>query len=168
MTVVAGLWRRLAAFVYEGLLLFGVVMLAGFIYGTLTQQRHALQGQTGLKIFVFLVLGAYFVWFWSRHGQTLAMRTWRLRLVRADGAGIGWVRACCRYVLAWLWFLPAWAAQAAAGLQGAGVTFGMMLTGILAYVLVARFLPDRQFLHDWICGTCIIDNPPQPQVTIPS
>jgi len=162
MTGVAGLWRRMAAFVYEGLLLFGVVMLAGFIYSTLTQQRHALQGQTGLKVFVFLVLGVYFVWFWARHGQTLAMRTWKLRLVRSNGSGVGWLRAGCRYVLCWLWFLPALATQWAMGLHGGGVTSGMLLAGILAYVLVARALPGRQFLHDWVCDTCIIESSPTP------
>ena len=39
------LFRRLAAFVYEGVLLFGVTMAAGYVYGVLTQQRHALQGK---------------------------------------------------------------------------------------------------------------------------
>ncbi|MBC7939239.1 MAG: RDD family protein, partial [Chitinophagaceae bacterium] len=78
--VAPGLMRRLACFVYEGVLLFGVVMLAGLLYGVLTDQRHALVGSTGLQVFVFLVLGLYFVWFWSRHGQTLAMRTWHLRV----------------------------------------------------------------------------------------
>ena len=33
---------------------------------------------------MFVVLGIYFVWFWSR-GQTLAMKTWHIRLVDAQG-----------------------------------------------------------------------------------
>lgn len=69
-----GLWRRMACFIYEGVLLFGVVMIAGYLYSTLTQQRHALQGQVGLRSFLFLVLGIYFVWFWSHGGQTVAMK----------------------------------------------------------------------------------------------
>src|SRR5690606_4324287 len=44
-----GIARRLASFVYEGVLLFGVVMIAGFLFSTLTQQRHALQGRHGLQ-----------------------------------------------------------------------------------------------------------------------
>ena len=43
-----GLARRLAAMAYEGVLLFGVLMVAGWLYSSLTQQRHALQGKTGL------------------------------------------------------------------------------------------------------------------------
>ena len=37
-----GLARRLAAFIYEGVLLFGVTMIAGYLFSSLTQQRHAL------------------------------------------------------------------------------------------------------------------------------
>jgi hypothetical protein len=33
-----GFARRLACFVYEGMLVFGVVVLAGYLYGALTQQ----------------------------------------------------------------------------------------------------------------------------------
>ena len=77
---VPGLARRIACFVYEGVLLFGVLMIAGYLYSTLTQQRHALSGLHGLQAFLFLVLGIYFVWFWSRGGQTVAMRTWHIRL----------------------------------------------------------------------------------------
>ena len=55
---------------------------------TLTQQHHALQGQTGLQVFVFVVLAIYFVTFWSRGGQTVAMRAWHVRLVTAGGAAV--------------------------------------------------------------------------------
>jgi uncharacterized RDD family membrane protein YckC len=78
-----GLRRRLACFVYEGVLLFGVVMVAGLVYGIATGQRHALVGTTGLQVFTFVVLGCYFVFLWSRSGQTLAMQTWQ----RCGGAG---------------------------------------------------------------------------------
>ena len=56
--------RRLAAFVYEGLLVFGVLVISGYLYSSLTQQRHALQGLHGLQVFEFGVLGLYFCWFW--------------------------------------------------------------------------------------------------------
>jgi uncharacterized RDD family membrane protein YckC len=81
-----GLRRRLAALLYEGVLLFGVVWAVGIVYGVATNQRHALHGALGLKITLFAVLGLYFVYFWSRHGQTLAMRTWRLRVVGPSSA----------------------------------------------------------------------------------
>ena len=60
-------------------------MMAGYLYGSLTQQRNALAGRHGLQAFLFLALAVYFVWFWSHGGQTVAMKTWHIRLVHADG-----------------------------------------------------------------------------------
>lgn len=148
--------RRLAAFVYEGMLLFGVIMAAGIVYGVATDQRHALQGSLGLQIFMFAVLGLYFGWFWVRQGQTLAMRTWRMKLVTADGQPLGWGRALLRYLLAWLWFLPALAALGIAGLKGAGPAFGAITAGVLTYGALSFLHPQRQFLHDAICGTRLV------------
>lgn len=149
--------RRMACFLYEGVLLFGIVMVAGLIYSPLADQRHALVGQRGLQLWLFLVLGVYFVGFWSRHGQTLAMRTWRLRLVdaRTGGAVSPW-RAAARYLLAWLWFLPALGALKLASLPGGTAAAVVVLAGVVAYALLARLHPGRQFFHDAICGTWLV------------
>jgi uncharacterized RDD family membrane protein YckC len=149
--------RRLLCLVYEGVLLFGVVMLAGFVYGTITQQRHALQGLHGLQAFVFLVVGLYFVGFWSRVGQTLPMRTWRILLVDLAGRPVRPLRAAVRYVLCWAWFLPALVAIPLLGLNGGGPVSLALGIGVLAYASLARFLPGRQFLHDLACGTRLVD-----------
>ncbi len=155
--------RRLGAFVYEGVLLFGVVMAAGLVYALLTNQRHALQGSLGLRIYLFIVLGAYFVWFWTRQGQTLAMRTWRLQLVTASGDRPAPARAICRYVLAWLWFLPALLSLSLWGVKGGGPAFAAIATGVLAYAALAFLNPQRQFLHDVVCGTRLVAWTPQPK-----
>jgi len=83
-----GLARRMACFVYEGVLLFGVLMTAGLMYAGLTEQRNAMLGRHGLQAFLVSVLGVYFIWFWSHGGQTVAMKAWRIRLLRADGAPV--------------------------------------------------------------------------------
>ena len=142
MNTAPGLARRLAAFVYEGVLLFGVVMIAGLVYSGLTQQRHALQGRFGLMAFLFLVLGLYFSWFWSRGGQTVAMKAWHIRLLAADGTPVSQMRAGARYVLSWLWFLPATAAVYGAGLHGRGEIVTAMVTGVLAYAALAWLRPS--------------------------
>lgn len=152
-----GLWRRMASFTYEGVILFGVVMIAGYLYSTLTQQRHALQGQWGLRGFLFLVLGIYFVWFWSRGGQTVAMKAWHVRLVDAQGRAVTQARALCRYILSWLWFFPALATAWWAGLDSSAQIFGLLTVGVVAYALLARLHPQRQFWHDVVCGTRLID-----------
>ncbi len=155
-----GLPRRMACFVYEGVLLFGVLMTAGLVYAIVTQQRHALIGSSGLQALLFVVLAAYFVWFWTRHGQTLAMRTWRLRLVTSRGQPLeGW-RALLRYLLAWLWFLPALAALHFSGLKGAAPAAAAVLTGVGAYAALTWLRPDRQFWHDAVCGTRLVSSEP--------
>ena len=119
--------------VYESLLLGGVTFFAGLLFlgfnaGAPTGWlRHAFQA------YLFLVIGAYFVGFWRRGGQTLAMKTWKLRLVGASGARITSRQALLRYVFAW----PSLA------LGGVGI-------------LYARFDRDRQFLHDRLAGTKIV------------
>ena len=131
-----GLGRRLASALYDVLMLAALVLVATFpflaVFGDSTQgwRRHALQ------LWVIAVCGAYFVWFWIRGGQTLPMKTWRIRVVRSDGAPLEPWRALHRYLLAVLGFL-------ALGL------------GFL-WALVDR---DRQFLHDRLAGTALVDVP---------
>jgi len=148
--------RRLACFVYEGVLLFGVVVIAGYLYSSLTQQRHALHGQHGLQAFLFLVLGIYFSWFWSHGGQTVAMKTWHIRLVTCEGAPVSQTRAVGRYLLSWVWFLPALAAAHAIGLRSAGGLFSAMAVGVLVYAALSRLHPQRQYWHDAACGTRLV------------
>ena len=75
-----GLWRRLACFVYEGVLLFGVLMIAGLpLLAASPSSAMRCRARCGLQAFLFVVLGIYFVWFWSRGGQTVAMKTWHIR-----------------------------------------------------------------------------------------
>jgi uncharacterized RDD family membrane protein YckC len=158
-----GLARRLACFVYEGVLLFGVVMIAGYLYSSLTQQRHALEGRAGLQAFMAVVLAIYFVWFWSRGGQTVAMKAWHIRLVGADGAPVSQARALLRYLLCWIWFLPGLAAAWLAGLHDGAALFALVATGVLAYAALAWLHPQRQFWHDAVCRTRLIDWRPAPR-----
>ena len=154
---VPGIRRRLACFVYEGLLLFGVWMAVGLAYGIATHQTHALSGRHGLQAVMFLALGVYFVYFWSRSGQTLAMQTWHIRIVTAAaGAKVRPLRAACRYLLAWLWFLPALLGWWLSGLPVGGATFVTLTAGVLTYAALARLHPDRQFWHDAVCGTRLV------------
>lgn len=151
---------RMAAFTYEGVLLFGVLMVSGYLYSSLTQQRHALIGKAGLQAFLFVVLGIYFTWFWSRGGQTVAMKAWHVRLVDASGQPVSQARALVRYLLCWLWFLPAQACLMLYGLHSGGALFGGMLAGIVAYAMLSRLRADRQFWHDAVCGTRLVVHRP--------
>jgi uncharacterized RDD family membrane protein YckC len=150
--------RRLASFVYEGVLLFGVLMVSDYLFSSLTQQRHALYLREAGMAFLFIVLGIYFVWFWSRSGQTVAMKTWNLRVVTRDGAALTQRRALARYAAAWLWFLPPLALVGGMGVTalGGGGSFTVVATYVLAYAGLSFLLPHRQFLHDTLCGTRLV------------
>lgn len=149
------LGRRFACWMYEGVLVFGVVWISAYLFGSLSQSRHALQNRTGLQVFIFVVLGIYFVWFWAK-GQTLAMKTWHIRVVGRDLRGISQPRALARYVLSWLWVVPPLALASVAGWPAA---YGavLLLGWIPFYALLARFHRDRQYLHDALAGTQLID-----------
>ncbi len=142
--------------VYEGVLLFGVVMLAGLVYSVLTEQRHALSGLRGMQMAVFGVLALYFGWFWSHGGQTVAMKTWHIRLLDKAGQPVSAWRALLRYLLSWLWFLPALALSQAAGWKGGGAVTLALATGMLVYAGMSRWLPQRQYLHDRLSGTQLV------------
>lgn len=146
----------MACFVYEGVLLFGVVMIAGWLYSTLTQQRHALAGRHGLQAFLFLALAIYFVWFWSHGGQTVAMKTWQVRLVDVAGRPVSQPRALMRFLLSWLWFAPAIAVITLAGVHTLGGIFGLLGAGVALYAMAARLHPQQQFWHDAACGTRLV------------
>ncbi|MGA1725043.1 MAG: RDD family protein, partial [Burkholderiaceae bacterium] len=57
-----GLWRRMACWLYEGMLLFGVVFIADYLFSTLTQTRSGLDNRAWQQALVFTVLGWYFAW----------------------------------------------------------------------------------------------------------
>lgn len=154
--------RRLACFLYEGVLLFGVVMIAGYLFSSLTQQRHALQGRHELQAFMFLVLGIYFVWFWSRGGQTLAMKTWHIRLLSADGTPASQWRALGRFFASWVWFLPSLSVIWLFDWHGSAAIFGAMTAWALVYAGLSRLHPRRQYWHDAICGTQLVSWRPTP------
>lgn len=155
--------RRMASMMYESLLLFGVIFVADILLDVLTQSRHALKLRDLRQLWLFLVIGAYFTFFWCRSGQTLAMKTWRLRVVGADGLRLTLPRAMLRYVLAWLWFLPAMAIDHAFGLKG-WPSMAVLAAGMLAWMWTARLDGEGRFLHDRLAGTRLIDAPRIPLV----
>jgi len=150
------LHRRLASFLYEGVLLFGVLMISAYLFSSLTQQRHALIGRHGLQAFLFVILAIYFVWFWSHGGQTVAMKAWHIRVVDRDGRGVSELRGLARYLLAWLWFAPALVALYGWEIHDGGAIFGVLLAGVAGYALTTHLHPSRQFPHDVLAGTRLV------------
>lgn len=147
--------RRLACMLYESMLLFGVIFVAGWVFSTLLEQRHALYLRNALQDWLFVVIGLYFVWFWTHGGQTLAMQTWRIRLVTHLGQPVKPLRAIWRYALAWLWVAPGLAASWWHHATGWTLLLFPALN-ILLWALTVYLDPEQRFLHDRIAGTRLI------------
>jgi uncharacterized RDD family membrane protein YckC len=125
--------RRLASMVYESLLLFGIVFFAGLLFHLAIRTEMTAAIRHVFQLYLLVVIGVYFIWFWRHGGQTLAMKTWKLRLVDTRGAAISLRRAIARYLYA----------CAGIGLGGIGICY-------------ALFDRERLFLHDRLAGTRIV------------
>jgi uncharacterized RDD family membrane protein YckC len=150
--------------VYEAMLLFGVLFISGWIFSTLLEQRHALYLRSALQYWLFLVLGLYFVWFWTHRGQTLAMKTWRIRLVARSGGDPSALQAISRYFLSLLWIVPGLALARAIGAQG-WMLVVIPLANMVLWALTIYADPQRQFLHDRIAGTLLVNVNDVPEKT---
>jgi uncharacterized RDD family membrane protein YckC len=150
--------RRLAALLYESVLLFGVVFIAGLAFSLALRQRNGLTHHNLMSVWIAIVAGAYFVGFWHRGGQTLPMKTWRLRVVGPDGTPPSLARATLRYLAAWLWFLPPLTLHPLFGLS-IPRTLLLEVVWFAIWAASACFGTGRQFLHDRIAGTRITAMP---------
>ncbi|MGA7800741.1 MAG: RDD family protein [Gammaproteobacteria bacterium] len=106
----AGLGRRLAAMVYDGLVLFAVLVLASAIALALNGGHAVPAGNPVNQAWLFFVTYFFFGWFWTHGGQTVGMRAWRIRVQRPNGGLISWTQALLRFtpvlLLAVAMFVP--------------------------------------------------------------
>ncbi|WP_296000529.1 RDD family protein [Rugamonas sp.] len=150
--------RRLIAMVYEILLGFAVLFLPFLIFEVATHASHTPLVEHMRQALAFLVLGAYFIHQWSVQGQTLAMKTWRIKVVVPGQAHLSLQAAVVRYLLSWMWVLPALIVDTALGLRN-WTALGVVGLGVLAWAATALLDRDRQFLHDRLTGTRLIQLP---------
>jgi uncharacterized RDD family membrane protein YckC len=145
--------------VYETFLLVAVEALAVFLFIFVTGNRQEPVYRAALMVFLFLVTAAYFVHAWSGSGFTLAMKTWRIKLVKVGYAKVPVKNAAIRHLLAWGWVAPALLAGALLDLHGFKEWALALTLGAVAWGLTAFLDKDRQFLHDRIAGTRLIALP---------
>ncbi|WP_265944380.1 RDD family protein [Dechloromonas sp. A34] len=130
-----GIGRRLASMLYEGLVVFSILLIGFWLPQALLSGVGLGFSARGLWLHVLVLLMLYFLWFWLNGGQTLPMKTWKLKLANPDGSRPRPAQALLRYLAAWPSIL----------------LFGI---GIL-WALVDK---DKQFLHDRIAGTRIVSS----------
>lgn len=126
----APLGRRLAAALYDLLLVLALWFAVGFAALPFTGGEAVATGHPGFALLLYLLTALFYLGFWTHGGQTLGMRAWRLQLRREGGGPVDLPRALLRLLLA----LPSW------GLAGLG--------------LLAMYADDRRrALHDRYSGT---------------
>lgn len=125
-----GLARRLAAICYDALVLLAVLFAVTWVVLFLRRGAPVAPGTVWYQLLLAAVSLLFYGWFWTHRGQTLGMRAWRVRVVRADGRALTWRDAASRWSSAWLAALP----------LGAGFVWGLV---------------DREHLcwHDRLSGT---------------
>lgn len=128
-----GLWRRLLSMIYEFLILVAVLFIASFVFHLVIRDTASLFFRPAFQLYLLVVAGIYFIWFWTHGGQTLPMQTWKLRVIRADGGQLFLKQAIARYLFAVIGFF----------FFGCGI-------------LWALFDRDRLFLHDRLAGTRVV------------
>ena len=132
----APLLARFAVMIYESLLVTAVVFVASFIIIPIVGGLQAPWQRHLFQVYILGIVFAYFSAFWLRSGQTLAMKTWRIRLVQQNGDTLTFRQAALRFALALM------------GLLLAGIGFWWVF-----------FDRDKQFLHDRLAGTRLIRVP---------
>lgn len=133
MKRLATLKRRLISLIYEALILAAILLAGTLPWILLTRSWDHTLARTTLQVWLIVLCGGFYVWQWVGAGQTLPMKTWKLRLVSADGTPVSHLRALARYTAAL-------------------VSVGTLGLGFL-WAVVDR---DKRFLHDRLAGTKLI------------
>ncbi len=130
---VPGVLRRLGSLFYDGLILAALVFAAAGLFMIAVDYPHRPHLKPALQALVLSVVALYLVGFWCVGGQTVGMKTWRMRLQTRTGRPVGFRLALARFVLA---------------------AVGLSLGGIAIWW--AWLDPQRQFLHDRLLGTRLV------------
>jgi uncharacterized RDD family membrane protein YckC len=94
------LFKRIACMLYESILVFAILFVAGIIYRAVLGDPHTDFEQHLFFIYSWVIAGFYFVFCWVKSGQTLAMQTWRIQLLGFNGKPLSLEQAVKRYVIA--------------------------------------------------------------------
>ena len=157
-------WRRVACTLYEQLVLLGVVAFTfllpnlglGIVFGISLPSWLTF-------LYLYVILGMYFVWYWTKTGQTLAMQTWRVRMIGPGGFPLTRRQAVWRYFLGSLWIVPCVLLQGVFELEKWQIIEMLFTVALFLWPLsiyLDRVSPLlRQSLPDRLSGTRLVELP---------
>ena len=97
------LLRRVAAFLYDSLLLLAIYFVVTAIAITFND-GHAVQ-HFAYKFLLYVISFLFFDWFWMRGGQTLGMRAWKIKIASTNNTPLTHIQCLQRYFLGTLFFV---------------------------------------------------------------
>lgn len=149
------LTRRLAAFVYDAVLLIAMWMVVGLILVLFTHFTGIALPVVLWLALLLIAAGAFYVHFQSITGQTLGMQTWSIQLRTHVGTPVTRTRATIRYVVAAAQWLALLALIGIARNHGEWIATAITAIVVL-WITSSQFHPRRWMLHDWLSGTELV------------
>ncbi len=143
--------------IYDALLLIGLAFIVSYAMLASLQWSYPMSPpqRVALQAVLFVSMGAFLVICWTRTGQTLGMKAWRVKVVDLNGSPPRPLRATARYVLAWHLWLPGLALAALAQPTTTSL-FGALAVGFALLMVPALLDPQRRLMHDRWTGTRLV------------
>ncbi len=92
------LMRRLAAIIYDLLLLISILFVATALILPFNEGQ-AIETHRGIYTFYLLIISFIFYgWFWTHGGQTLGLRAWKLHVLTFNKQTMTWSHAFLRFI----------------------------------------------------------------------
>lgn len=105
--VAPGFWRRMAAVLYDSLLLLALLFFATALILPLNSGEAFTSEQAYYPAYLSIVGFLFYGWFWTHGGQTLGLRSWKLKLVTNTHRPLTWKHVLLRFAgacISWLFF----------------------------------------------------------------
>lgn len=157
-------WRRVSCCLYEQLVLLGVIAFTFLLPNLGLGVLFGIALPSWLTfLYLYAVLGFYFVWYWTKSGQTLAMQTWRVRIIGKNGNNLTKQQAFWRYVFGSLWFIPCVLLQWAFHLEKWQIIEMLFAVSLFIWPLSIYFdrqhFLQRQSIPDRLAKTRLVELP---------
>ena len=157
-------WRRVSCGLYEQLVLLGVIAFTFLLPNLALGILFGVALPSWLTFFyLYFVLGVYFIWYWTKSGQTLAMQTWRVRIITTNGFNLSRRQALWRYIYGSLWIIPCILLQWLLHLEKWQIIEMLFSVALFIWPLTIyldrRSANQRQSLPDRLAGSRLVELP---------
>ena len=150
------LHRRLGCLAYDAILLIAIAVGISMVFTTVSGRARD-QDIFLFRAIYILAFGIYFSYAWNRSGQTLPMKTWHIKVVSRNSQILNIPQAMIRYITSWLWISPLLLYHNFIGISNKLEFITALLGGMLVYSMLSFLFFDKQYIHDKICRTRLID-----------